>query len=150
MDESGDEAPDEALMARVAAGDQRAFRALAQRHVSYAIALARRILGNGADAEDVAQDAMLRVWINAPRWKPLASFRTWLTRIVVNLCIDRKRKMPFAAPEVAGEVADPSPDAAAQHETSENERLLDRAIAELPDRQRAAIVLTFREGMSNA
>ena len=150
MDEQSDEAPDEALMARIAGGDERAFRALARRHVPYAIALARRVLGNGADAEDVAQDAMLRVWTNAPRWKPLASFRTWLTRIVVNLCLDRKRKVPFAALEAAGEIVDPAPDAAAQHERSDDERRVDKAIGELPDRQRTAIVLTYHQGMSNA
>jgi RNA polymerase sigma-70 factor (ECF subfamily) len=150
MDEQSDEAPDEALMARIAGGDERAFRVLARRHVPYAIGLARRVLGNGADAEDVAQDAMLRVWTNAPRWKPLASFRTWLTRIVVNLCLDRKRKVPFAALEAAGEIVDPAPDAAAQHGQSDDERRLDKAIGELPERQRVAIVLTFREGMSNA
>jgi RNA polymerase sigma-70 factor (ECF subfamily) len=145
-----DEPSDEALMARVAGGDEQAFRALARRHVPRAVALARRILGNGADAEDVAQDAMLRVWTNAPRWKPLALFRTWLTRIVVNLCLDRKRKVPFAALEAAGDVIDPAPDAAAQHETRETERLVTLAITALPDRQRAAIVLTYREGLSNA
>jgi RNA polymerase sigma-70 factor (ECF subfamily) len=150
MDEHSDETPDEALMARVAGGDERAFRTLARRHVPNAVALARHILRNGADAEDVAQDAMLRVWTNAPRWKPLASFRTWLTRIVVNLCLDRKRRVQFSALEAAGEITDPTPNAAVQHEAGETERLLDRAIGELPDRQRAAIVLTYRQGMSNA
>jgi RNA polymerase sigma-70 factor (ECF subfamily) len=144
-----DEQSDEALMARVAGGDEQAFRTLARRHAPRAVALARRILGNGADAEDVAQDAMLRVWTNAPRWKPLASFRTWLTRIVVNLCLDRKRKVPFAALEAAGNVVDPAPDAAAQRETRETERIIALAITALPDRQRAAIVLTYREGLSN-
>ena len=145
-----DEPSDEALMARVAGGDEQAFRALARRHLPRAVALARRILGNGADAEDVAQEAMLRVWTNAPRWQPLALFRTWLTRIVVNLCLDRKRKVPFAALEAAGDIVDPAPDAAAQQEAGDAERLVDQAIAALPDRQRAAIVLTYREGLSNA
>jgi len=137
-------------MARVASGDERAFRILARRHVPRSVGLARRILGNGADAEDVAQEAMLRVWTNAPRWKPIASFKTWLTRIVVNLCLDRKRKTPFSPLEAAGEVADPTPDAAAQRETSDESRRVDAAIDALPDRQRAAIVLTYREGLSNA
>ena len=137
-------------MARVASGDERAFRILARRHVPRAVGLARRILGNSADAEDVAQDAMLRVWTNAPRWKPIASFKTWLTRIVVNLCLDRKRKTPFAPLEAAGEVVDPAPNAAAQRETDDTSRRIDAAIATLPDRQRAAIVLTYREGLSNA
>ena len=69
---------DEALMARIARGDEPAFRALASRHLPVMLGLARRILGNAADAEDVAQEAMLRVWTHAPRWQPLALFRTWL------------------------------------------------------------------------
>ena len=102
---------DEALMARVARGDERAFRALARRHLPAMLGLARRILGNAADAEDVAQEAMLRVWTHAPRWQPLALFRTWLTRVVVNLCLDRKRRAPWVALEAAGEIVDPAPGA---------------------------------------
>ena len=141
---------DEALMARIARGDERAFRALASRHLPAMLGLARRILGNAADAEDVAQEAMLRVWTHAPRWQPLAAFRTWLTRVVVNLCLDRKRRAPWVALEAAGELVDPAPTAGEAAEHGERERQLAGAIAELPARQRTAIVLTYSEGMSNA
>jgi RNA polymerase sigma-70 factor (ECF subfamily) len=141
---------DEALMARVARGDERAFRALAGRHLPAMLGLARRILGNAADAEDVAQEAMLRVWTNAPRWQPLAAFRTWLTRVVVNLCLDRKRRTPWLALEAAGEIVDPALGASEQAERDERERMVAAAIAQLPMRQRAAIVLTYGDGMSNA
>jgi RNA polymerase sigma-70 factor (ECF subfamily) len=141
---------DEALMARVARGDERAFRTLAGRHLPAMLGLARRILGNAADAEDVAQEAMLRVWVHAPRWQPLALFRTWLTRVVVNLCLDRKRRAPWVALEAAGEIVDPALGPGAQAERNERERLVAAAIAELPARQRAAIVLTYGDGMSNA
>jgi RNA polymerase sigma-70 factor (ECF subfamily) len=141
---------DEALMARIAHGDEPAFRALSRRHLPAAIALARRITGNAADAEDVAQDAMLRVWINAPRWQPLASFRTWLTRIVVNLCLDRKRRALWVALDAAGDIADATPDAGARMESADTERRIAVAIAALPERQRAAIVLTYHQGLSNA
>ena len=114
------------------------------------LGLARRILGNAADAEDVAQEAMLRVWTHAPRWQPLALFRTWLTRVVVNLCLDRKRRAPWVALEAAGEIDDPAPDAGERAELAERERRLTAAIAELPARQRVAIMLTYGEGMSNA
>src|SRR4029077_16858311 len=80
---------DEALMARVARGDERAFQVLARRHLPAMLGLARRILRNAAKAEDVAQEALMRVWTYAPRWRPLALFRTWLTRVVVNLCLAR-------------------------------------------------------------
>jgi RNA polymerase sigma-70 factor, ECF subfamily len=141
---------DEALMAKVARGDQLAYCELSRRHLPAMLGLARRVLGNAADAEDVAQEAMLRVWTHAPRWQPLAAFRTWLTRVVVNLCLDRRRRRPWVALEAAGEIVDPAPGVTEKAEQSERERLLRAAIAELPARQRAAIVLTYSEGMSNA
>ena len=141
---------DEALMARIARGDERAFRTLASRHVPAMLGLARRILGNAADAEDVAQEAMLRVWTFAPRWQPLALLRTWLTRVVVNLCLDRKRRAPWVALEAAGEIVDPALGPGEKAERDERERMVAAAVAELPARQRAAIVLTYGDGMSNA
>jgi RNA polymerase sigma-70 factor (ECF subfamily) len=141
---------DEALMARVARGDEPAYRQLARRHLPVAVALARRILGNSADAEDVAQEAMLRVWIHAPRWQPLALFRTWFRRVVVNLCLDRKRRVPWVDLEAAGELVDPGAGPGEQIEHSERDRLVQSAIAELPARQRTAVALTYGEGLSNA
>ena len=141
---------DEALMARVARGDQPAFRALARRHAPAMVRLARRILGNTADAEDAVQEAMLRVWTHAPRWQPLAAFKTWLTRVVVNLCLDRKRRAPWVDLDAAGEIVDPTPGVVELAEADERERLLQGAIANLPDRQRTAIVHTYTEGLSNA
>jgi RNA polymerase sigma-70 factor, ECF subfamily len=141
---------DEALMARVAQGDERAFQLLSRRHLPAMLGLARRILGNAAEAEDVAQEAFMRVWTHAPRWQPLAQFRTWLTRIVTNLCLDRKRRAPWVELEAADEIADPGPDAGQKAEEDERERMLAAAIEKLPVRQRSAIVLTYGEGMSNA
>lgn len=137
-------------MARIAAGDRAAFRLLAGRHLRSIMALAAHILGNRSDAEDVVQDAMLRVWVNAPRWKPVARFRTWLTRIVVNLCLDRRRRAAWLPLEAAGEITDPAPEADIQQQASEEEQRLAAAISQLPPRQRAAIALTYGEGLSNA
>jgi RNA polymerase sigma-70 factor (ECF subfamily) len=141
---------DETLMARIARGDEAAFSLLSRRHLRSVVALARHITGNAADAEDVAQDAMLRVWTHAPRWQPLASFKTWLTRIVVNLCLDRKRRRIILPIEAAGDPADDAPDARDRMESAEADRRVAVAIDELPERQRVAIVLTYREGLSNA
>ncbi|HEY4142457.1 MAG TPA: RNA polymerase sigma factor [Pseudolabrys sp.] len=150
-DDANDEArADEALMAKVARGDEAAFRQLSRRHVPAMVGLARRVLGNTADAEDVVQEAMLRVWTHAPRWQPLAAFRTWLTRVVVNLCLDRKRRKPWVGLDAAGEIADPTPSVPEVAEQNEREHALTAAIGELPDRQRTAIVLTYSEGMTNA
>ena len=145
-----DEPSDEELMRRVAGGSESAFRTLARRSAPPAIGLARRILANPADAEEVVQEAMLRVWTSAPRWRPEARFRTWLYRVVVNLCLNRKRRAPFASLEAAGEPADPQPDARTQMERAERDKAIADAIARLPERQRAAIVLTYQEGLSNA
>jgi len=141
---------DEALMARVARGDERAFRELSRRHLPAMLGLARRILGNAADAEDVAQEAMLRVWTHAPRWQPLALLRTWLSRVVVNLCLDRKRRAAWVELEAADELADPAVGAGESLETAERDQMVAAAVAKLPARQRAAIVLSYTEGRSNA
>jgi RNA polymerase sigma-70 factor, ECF subfamily len=141
---------DEALMARVAGGDERAFQLLSRRHLPAMLGLARRILGNAAEAEDVAQEAFIRVWTHAPRWQPLAQFRTWLTRVVINLCLDRKRRAPWVDLETAGDIVDPAPRAGEKAEDDERERMLAAAIEKLPVRQRSAIVLTYGDGMSNA
>jgi RNA polymerase sigma-70 factor (ECF subfamily) len=145
-----DEASDEELMRRVAQGDEPAFRRLARRYAARATGLARRITGNPADAEEVVQEALLRVWTNAPRWRPLASFRTWFYRVVLNLCFSRRRRAAFLPLAAAGDPADPAADPAAALEHGETDRRLAAAIAELPDRQRAAIALTYEEGLSNA
>jgi len=141
---------DEALMVRVARGDERAFQLLSRRHLPAMVGLARRILGNAGEAEDVAQEAFIRVWTYAPRWQPLAQFRTWLTRVVVNLCLDRKRRARWVDLDAAGEVVDPAPRADEKAESNEREQMLTAAIDKLPARQRSAIMLTYVEGMSNA
>ena len=137
-------------MARVARGDERAFQLLSRRHLPAMLGLARRILGNAGDAEDVAQEAFIRVWTHAPRWQPLAQFRTWLTRVVVNLCLDRKRRALWVDLDAVGEVVDPAPRADEKAESDERGRMLTAAIDKLPARQRSAIMLTYAEGMSNA
>jgi RNA polymerase sigma-70 factor, ECF subfamily len=141
---------DHDLMARTAQGDGRAFQTLAERHAGRALRLARRIVGNDALAEDIVQDALLRVWTNAPRWRPEAEFRTWLYRVVVNLCLNAKRRTPDLPLDAAADVAGTAPAADAQRETRERDRQLADAIEALPARQRAAIVLTYQEGLSNA
>jgi RNA polymerase sigma-70 factor (ECF subfamily) len=145
-----DGASDEDLMARIGQGDEPAFRLLARRYLPRSLGLARRVLGNEADAEEVVQEALLRVWLNAARWRPTAAFRTWFYRVLLNLCLNRKRRAPFAALADIEEPADPAPGPSLEIEHRQTDRLVAAAIADLPDRQRAAIVLTYQEGMSNA
>jgi len=143
-------ASDEELMAATARGDRIAFQALVGRHLGRSLGLARRLTGNDADAEEVVQEALLRVWLHAPRWRPLAAFRTWFYRVVVNLCLNRRRRAPFAALEAAGDPPDPSPDALAMMQRDETVRAVAGAVAALPERQRAALVLTYYDGLGNA
>ncbi len=145
-----EEPSDEELMARIADADAVAFERLAQRHGERVRALAFRVTRNRADADEVAQEALLRVWVTAPRWRPTAQFRTWLYRVVVNLCLDRQRHAPFAPLEAAGDPADPAPDAPTRIADDEAGRAVAAALGDLPDRQRVALVLTYYEGLSNA
>jgi RNA polymerase sigma-70 factor, ECF subfamily len=107
------------------------------------------------DAEEIAQEAFLRVWTKAPNWRsaegdfPAARFTTWLYRVVVNLGIDRKRRPAMNALEAAGDPVDPADSAL---RTLEKAQLSDRvaaAVAALPERQRTALTLCFYEGLSN-
>jgi len=149
-----DEANDDAkLMQRIAAGDQRAFRDLMQRHLSRTVRLAARILGSTGAAEDVAQEAFVRVWKHAGSWEDPkqagAKFTTWLYRIVLNLCIDEKRKRSFTDIDAIPECADETPDAEQDMQRREKSQRVKAALAELPERQRAAFVLCFYEDYSN-
>src|SRR5258708_5004150 len=145
--------PDEALMARIACGDHAAFRTFARRHVARSLAVAQRVIGNPSDAEEVVQDALLRVWQHAPSWRAgAARVTTWLYRIVVNLALDRARKQRrmIVSIEEAGDPADPAPSAQALVEGRQLERFVAAAIAGLPARQRAALTLCYFEAMDSA
>jgi RNA polymerase sigma-70 factor, ECF subfamily len=145
-----DKVSDEELMLCVAGGDKTAFRCLAARNAKRTFALARRIAGNDEDAEEIVQEALIRVWTAAPRWHPDAAFKTWLYRITVNLCVNRRRHKPFVPLDEAGDAVDPAPSAIDLLERQQSDELVANAIARLPARQRAVLVLTYYEGLSNA
>ena len=141
---------DETLMGRIAGGDRGAFHLLARRHLPRFLRVATRILGNASEAEDVAQETFLRVWSHADRWDGgKAKVTTWMHRIVVNLCIDRRRKARNVPLDEAGDPADPTPGAADDVWRTQMAGLVNRAIGELPERQRSALVLCYYEEMSN-
>ncbi len=142
---------DAILLARFAAGDHGAARALTELLLPGALRQAWRMLGDQAEAEDVAQDAMLRLWRQAADWRAgEARASTWLYRVVHNLCIDRmRRRRPQVAVEDAPEPVDPDPGVLEQMARSEAGRAVAAAIGELPDRQRQALVLRHFEGWSN-
>ena len=141
---------DEELVALIGGGDRRAYHVLVERHGRRVLGLARRMMRNLAEAEDVSQEAFLRVWQKAGEWQPRgARFTTWLYRVVVNLCLDRKRRPTMAPIEAAGDPADTRPDAEQTLATVQRERQMASALQALPERQRAALVLSYFEGLSN-
>jgi RNA polymerase sigma-70 factor (ECF subfamily) len=111
---------------------------------------AARLLGDRTEAEDVAQEAMLRLWRIAPDWRQgEARVTTWLYRVVTNLCTDRlRRRRPQGLDEVP-EPEDDAPGAAARLIEADRLAALDQALARLPDRQRQAVVLRHLEGLAN-
>jgi len=141
---------DDELVAAVARGDEAACRRLMERHLPRMVALARRMLGNQADAEDVAQEVFLRVWTHAERWQPgRAQFGTWLHRVATNLCLDRLRKR---RPENIDDIPEPASSEPQPDENLERRELAERveaALQALPERQRLAVVLSHYQGLSN-
>lgn len=142
---------DDDLMARIAAGDAGAFRRLMDRHVDAAYRLARQVTGSHAEAEDAVQSAFLKVWARAASWRPGgAKFSTWLWRVVLNQGIDTRRR-PAAVPiDMVEEPADPRVDPVGVIADRQDRARLDRALAELPERQRSALALIYGAGASNA
>jgi RNA polymerase sigma-70 factor (ECF subfamily) len=151
---SGAPAPDDtALMRRIARGDTRAIDTLVRRHLPRALRLARRVLGSDEAAEDVAQEGFLRLWKHAPVWKSSteagALFSTWLYRVILNLCIDQKRKRRDASLDDLPEPADARANAETQLARREMAARVRRSVAALPERQRLAFILSFYEEHSN-
>lgn len=138
-------------MAEVAAGNRVAFAALTRRHLRASVGLARRIVGNDHDAEEIVQDSFLQVWRHAPDWSgERARFTTWLYRIVVNRSISSGRKRRFEPLDEAMEMPSPEPDALAEVVARQLAARADAAIAALPERQRAALGLCYYQGLSCA
>lgn len=152
--DTASDAPDDALLVLYANGDGTAARELAARHLPRVLGYAARMLGGDrAEAEDVAQEAMLRLWRIAPEWRPgEAKVSTWLYRVVTNLCTDRlrgvKRRRAIGLDD-APEVEDGAKSAEAELVDSDRMKALNAALDTLPDRQRQAVVLRHIEGFSN-
>lgn len=141
---------DDALLALAGQGDGAACRMLVERHLGSVLAIARRMLGNAADAEDLAQDVFLTVWREAAAWRPgRARFTTWLYRVTTNRCLDRLRRRPMLPLEAAGDPPDPAADAPTQMARAETAARVEAALAALPERQRAAITLCHYQGLGN-
>ncbi len=139
---------DEDLMLAVANGNMDAFGELVRRHQRSAWNVAWRMLQDPTEAEDAAQDAFLKIFEAAPRYRPNASFRTYLYRVVSRLCLDRLRKKhPIYTDRLPPSVsAEPGPpEQIGRQETAADVR---QALDALPPRQRMALVLRHFEELS--
>lgn len=140
----------EELMLRVRDGDSDAFEELVLRHQAEAWRVAYRFTGDTAEAEDLAQEAFLKILDAAPRYKPTATFPTYFYRALTRLCIDLRRKK---RPRLAGpfpDAADTSPRPPQQASRAEREALIQAALNSLPADYRMAVVLRYFEGLSGA
>jgi len=144
--------PDAALLSRYARGDGGAASELALRHTPRCFGVAFRMLGDRAEAEDAAQEALIRLWRIAPDWRAdEAQVSTWLYRVVTNLCTDtlRRRRRHGGSLDDAPEPVDPAPAAAEGLQEAARADALQAALNGLPDRQRQAVILRHIEELSN-
>lgn len=135
-------------MQRAGAGDASAYRQLADAYTKRVLNHAYRILGNVAEAEEVTQEAFVRLWKLAPEWNARAQVTTWLFRVVHNLSVDRTRRRRAVVSdesELGTDSARPSR-MLARRQTAES---VQRAVAALPERQRHALQLSHYDGLSN-
>lgn len=147
------------LMERVREGDLAAFERLVETHQSRVIGTVAKMLGSPAEAEDIAQQVFIRVWKSAGRYRPTASFTTWLMTITRNLVFNevrRRKRRPVQpmptdpdteAPREFADVAASQPDEALREK--ELQDAIREAIAQLPEAQRMAVVLSRYEEMSH-
>ena len=139
---------DTILMTRAAGGDFAAFEELVRRNQSGAWALAWHCLGDTSEAQDIVQEAFLKIYKAASRYRPTAKFKTYLYRVVTRLCLDwQAKKRPDYADSLPS-VADlcPGPEAlAGQVEVTGAVR---KCLAGLPTNQRIAITLRHYDGMN--
>ena len=145
----GSTADERALLSRVAVGDAVAFRVIVDRHLAGLTAIARRVLRDDAEAEDVAQEAFVRLWRNARTLDVgVDGVRPWLRRVVSNLCIDRLRAgRNVTTVDEMPEQAEPAPQMRSLGEKELTGRV-DTALKALPERQRLSITLFHFEGLS--
>ena len=141
---------DEELLARFSNGDRAAALALTSRLAPVVFSQAFRILNDRAEAEDVTQESLLRLWKAAPKWKAnKAKITTWLYRVTLNLCIDHLRKSNRNSGDVQQEVVDDTPSVECNLQNKERLQALRIALETLPDRQKRAVILRHIVGLPN-
>lgn len=151
MNKAFDSLSDEELMVLIDEADANAFSALVRRHTTRFYAAAYRVVLNREDAEDVVQDAFTKLWNGKASWKTDrgAKFTTWFYRIVTNQALDQLNKRSRRRGAVLDDnLASNEPDAEFVAQVSEQGNAVNTALAELPERQRTAVMLFYNEEMS--
>jgi RNA polymerase sigma-70 factor (ECF subfamily) len=154
---SEEDAEDVRLMHLVGGGDTASFERLIERHQSLVVGTVGRMLGSNSDVEDIAQQVFIRVWKSANRYVPRAKFTTWLLKITRNLVFNELRRSkrhvhtPIQSEANAEEIplkdeGGQAPDAALLE--TELQETIEKAIGELPETQRMAVVLRRYEELS--
>ena len=140
---------DAQLLRRVADGDRRAAQLLLDQYLGRIVTYSYRMMGDGAEAEDVAQETFLRLWRTIHMWRADAPLIHWLHRVGYNLCIDRLRRRKPISLDATPEPLDPAENPAGVLHRSELADAVAAAISQLPERQRAAVVFVHQEGFNN-
>lgn len=145
-----EEENDESLATRLLMHDRKAFSTLVHRNTQKFYRVAWRMTGNAAEAEEIVQEAFLKLWERPHMWKAekKVKFSTWFSRVIINLAIDRNRKNRFTNADIT---------LAASQDTNQEEniilnekqKLVETAIQKLPERQKAALNLCYYEEKSN-
>lgn len=142
---------DEELMLRVQQEDVEAYREITRRYLKRIYAVARRILPHDYDADDVVQDTFLKVWSHRDSWSPgAARFTTWLHRIVINRCIDYRRRPVDSSLDETDEPADERPDSDQAIFQKQLHTALNNARKRLPPGQQVALALYYNQGLTGA
>lgn len=146
-----DDSSDEQLLAASERGGKEQFRALVKRYASAVHQVAFRMLGDADEAEDITQEAFLRLWKQAGGWQSSgAGVPAWLRRVATNLSLDRLRRRGRLDGIMPEQVSDPKPSAALLHDRATLSGFAERALMALPATQRAAVVLTYYEELANS
>lgn len=142
---------DESLILQIQEGSHEAFAILVDRHTNRFYRIAYRFVSSRDDAEDIVQDAFLKLWNRPNLWDPGkgAKFTTWFYRVVINMCLDHRKKKKLINLSEDIEFADESPGPDVLFDVHQKQTLLEQLIDELPERQQLAINLCFYEGLSN-
>jgi RNA polymerase sigma factor (sigma-70 family) len=138
------------LMLGVARGEPEACRQVIRQQGPSAYRFAFKILRDSVEAEDIAQEAMVRLWRQAPDWRPLARISTWLHKVIYRLALDRLRRRREEGLDAAEALPDLSPGPEARFAAVQRRALVRAAMEQLPERQRTAVLLTHFQGLSGA